>query len=77
MPLGILLHEELAWFASDDGERIGVLIRDRVDHDYSWVLMKRDAGEWRAVDLAASIPDIDTARTQLLQEIADDLHRYR
>jgi hypothetical protein len=34
-----LLHEELAWFATDDDVALGVLIRDKVDNDYSWVVL--------------------------------------
>jgi len=28
-----LLHEELQWYASEDDAVIGVVIRDKVDHD--------------------------------------------
>jgi hypothetical protein len=33
------LHQELAWFATDDDRVLGVVLRDRVDNDFSWVLM--------------------------------------
>jgi hypothetical protein len=33
------LHEELAWFATDDDRMLGVVLRDKVDNDFSWVLM--------------------------------------
>jgi hypothetical protein len=33
------LHQELAWFATEDDRVLGVVIRDRVDNDFGWVLM--------------------------------------
>jgi hypothetical protein len=43
-------HEELAWDATDDDSVLGVVIRDRVDHDFSWVALTQipaaDTG-WR------------------------------
>jgi hypothetical protein len=61
------LHEELAWFATDDGEVLGVVIRDRIDKDFSWVvLMQSDSvNGYYAVDCAASLPSQDAAKEAL------------
>jgi hypothetical protein len=60
------LHEELMWYATDDDRVLGVVIRDRVDNDYSWVVLTREGGEtFKGVDLAASRPDVATATAEL------------
>ena len=35
-----MLHQEIGWYATDDDRVLGVLIRDKVDDDYSWVLLR-------------------------------------
>jgi hypothetical protein len=60
------LHEEIMWYATADDRVLGVVIRDRVDNDYSWVMLMREAGEaFKGVDLATSRPDIATAIAEL------------
>lgn len=34
-----MLHEELAFYATENDLVLGVVIRDRVDNDFSWVVM--------------------------------------
>jgi hypothetical protein len=59
-------HEEIMWYATDDDRVLGVVIRDRVDNDYSWVMLLREVGEaFKGVDLATSRPDIETATKEL------------
>jgi hypothetical protein len=61
------LHENLAWFATDDDEVLGVLLRDKVDHDFSWVILtQNDQGPgYTAVELDHSKPTADVARREL------------
>lgn len=60
------LHEELAWYATDDDSILGVVIRDRVDHDYSWVVLTQTSGRgYSAIDGDASLPSQDVAREAL------------
>jgi hypothetical protein len=61
------LHEELAWYATDDGSVLGVVIRDRIDHDFSWVVLTHShmADGYCAVDCAASLPSQDAAKEAL------------
>ena len=60
------LHEELMWYATDDDRVLGVVIRDRVDNDYSWVLlMQEGGGVFKGVDLNTSQPDVATATAEL------------
>jgi len=61
-----MLHEELAWYATQDNQVFGVLIRDRIDHDFSWVVLAEDElGIWRAIDLDSSCPTASIAMAQL------------
>jgi hypothetical protein len=71
------LHEEIAWFATDDDRVLGVVIRDRVDNDFSWVLLAHasipvpeddseiSASGYRAVTLKVSRPTQATATAEL------------
>jgi len=44
------ITEEVSWWASEDECLIAVVLRDKVDNDYSWVILARDAiGRFRAV----------------------------
>jgi hypothetical protein len=61
-----LCHEELMWYATGDDRVLGVLIRDKIDDDYTWVVLTRRAGEtWRAVELEVSKVTVDEARSGL------------
>lgn len=64
-----LLHENLAWFATEDDKVLGALIRDKVDYDYSWVVLKENPeGQgpgYYGVDMQASVATADEARKLL------------
>ena len=50
-PPVVLYTEELAWFEYDDERLLGILIRDRVDSDFSCVVLGRDErGRYRFVN---------------------------
>jgi hypothetical protein len=73
------LHEELAWYRTDDDRVLGVVIRDRFDNDFGWVVLTQAAGvervmfggpelppeAYRAVDVAVSRPNVALATTEL------------
>jgi hypothetical protein len=57
-----LLHEELSWWATADDRVLGAVIRDKIDRDYSYVILTRGPGEvFRAVDFAVSMPSPEVA----------------
>jgi hypothetical protein len=60
-------HEILAWFATEDDRLLGALIRDRVDHDFSWVVLALDPviRAYRAIDMESSLPTAATATAEL------------
>jgi hypothetical protein len=37
------LHEEIMWYATEDDQVLGVVIRDRVDNDYGWAFWRERA----------------------------------
>jgi ribosomal protein L30 len=65
-PMILLLTEELEWFATRDERLLGILLRDRVDDDFSWAILARDERlRFRAIDNNVSLPTIDAARDEL------------
>lgn len=62
-----LLHQELAWYATDDDAVLGVIILDLVDHDFSWVVLtENDQGPgYTAIDLETSLPTMAAATAAL------------
>ncbi len=66
-PLGALIGEEKEWYAARRENVIGVLILDRIDKDWSYVILGRDSrGRFRAIDAQVSFESPEEARTQLL-----------
>lgn len=69
-PLGALIGEEKEWYADRRRNVIGVLILDRIDRDWSYVILGRDAhGRFRAIDAQVSFESPEQARTQLRSEL--------
>src|SRR6202040_3415571 len=64
----VLCIEEIEWFATPDERLIGMLTRDRIDSDFSWVLLGRDERlRFRAIDVNSSLPSPGAARQQLFE----------
>ena len=67
-PYMVLRTEEIEWHATSSERVLGVVTRDRIDHDYGWVALGRDEqSRFRAVAVNASLPSDDAAREQLLE----------
>lgn len=65
-PQILSLIQEAAWFASDDERILGLLVWDRIDHDFGWVVLGRDRrARFRAIGQDASLPSFDDARNAL------------
>jgi hypothetical protein len=66
------VHHELEWFATDSGRVKGTLILDRIDLDYSWVVIMRtifdrpdrSEGPFAAFDPGVLVNQKDAAREQ-------------
>jgi hypothetical protein len=65
-PFGALIIEEKEWYVSSPPETLGVIIHDRIDDDWGFVVLSPDEhGDFRAVDTGASLKDIASARDAL------------
>jgi hypothetical protein len=60
-------HEELSWHATADDRVLGVVIRDKIDDDFSWVVLMRNPGDglFRCIDLKVSLPSESEAERAL------------
>ena len=59
------LHEEIIWYATSDDCVLGVVIRDRVDNDYGWVVLTKHSNVYRGIDLQTSRPTVELATEEL------------
>jgi hypothetical protein len=66
------LHDNLAYYATDDDSVLGVVIRDRIDNDFAWVVLGEDADEapgLRAVDMGHSRPSVPMGVGRIMVDI--------
>ncbi|RTL67336.1 MAG: hypothetical protein EKK41_17295 [Hyphomicrobiales bacterium] len=69
-PHTVLIFEELEYGASACERVLGMLIRDRVDGDFSGVVLGRDERlRFRAIDVFASLPTRANAREELARRV--------
>lgn len=69
-PAAGVIYDELEFYSAADGWYLGVLIRDRTDGDFSYVVLAPDpAGSPRAIEFSDSIASVDAARRSLLAEM--------
>jgi hypothetical protein len=56
-------HEELGWYATADDRVLGVVVRDKHDADFGWIVLMRNPGDglFRALDLKVSLPSEEEA----------------
>ena len=59
------LHEEVMWYATSDDRVLGVVIRDRVDNDFGWVILTQDSNMFRAIDVQTSCSTVELATEEL------------
>jgi len=66
LPSVELFVEEREWYADQDENVLGVLVWDKHDHDWGYVVLGRDERAlFRAIDQGVSHPNADTARREL------------
>ena len=75
----VWLHENLAWFATEDDVVLGVVIRDKVDNDFSWVVLtENDQGPgFTAIDMGVSLPTEGAATQALLRAMQSADRSYQ
>lgn len=66
-PMAFVLGEEKKWFVDSDKNLLGIVILDKIDKDWSYVILGKDEdGQFRAVDVNASIQSNDYATDALI-----------
>jgi hypothetical protein len=71
-----VFHKELTWWSKSDGEIVGVVIEDQVDHDFSLVVLERNGrGLYNAIDLNHSIPSQVVATRALHAAMGERQHK--
>jgi hypothetical protein len=75
------LHHEVAWYTTVDDRVLGIVVRDRIDNDFGWVVLTRarepdvalatgatiPPSAYRCVDVETSYPSLDAAAAALHQ----------
>lgn len=65
------IAQEISWWATADESLLGVVILDRIDNDYGWLILARDAiGRFRCISVDASLDSQFRAEEALRLEIA-------
>ena len=60
------ITKEDGWFTDESESFLGVVVEDRIDHDWGYIILARDEYHvFRAIDTAHSKPTRDTARIEL------------
>ena len=66
-PFGALIIEEREWYVGSLPDVLGVVIFDRIDGDWGFVVLSADeTGNYIATATGASLLDIDAAREALI-----------
>ena len=71
-PATEIIGEEKEWYSDEGGNVLGIVIRDRTDNDWGYVVLGRDkAGKFRWIDGRHSMATEKKARAELKQKLAD------
>jgi len=66
------IGEEHGWFSDETNAFLGVVIRDKIDNDWGYVVLARDQHfRFRAIEMEASLLTRDRARMDLQEKMAD------
>lgn len=71
-PNTIIVFEEIEWHATADERLLGIVTRDRFDHDFGWIVLGRDERfRFRAINVNASLATSEEARYELYAKLLD------
>jgi len=71
-PHTVMIFEELEWYTTADKRVIGILVRDRIDNDFGWIILGRDERlRFRAIDVNTSLESVDLARDELFERMRE------
>ncbi len=70
------IFEEVSWWQSPDEKIIAAVGLDKVDNDYSWAMLVRDAiGRFRAVKIGCSYPSLSAAESAIWDVMQDTFQK--
>ena len=65
------IAEEVSWWCAAEERLLGVVVRDRIDDDYGWLILARDTiGRFRCISVDTSLESKFHAEEALRFEIA-------
>lgn len=71
-PMATMIGEEIEWYQDEQNNLLGTVIRDKIDKDWSYVIMASESGgQFRAIDVNASIQSPDIAKTELIYKMTE------
>ncbi|MFN6350493.1 MAG: restriction endonuclease [Chitinophagales bacterium] len=66
-PMANLFAEEKKWFLSTDEKLLGILLEDKIDKDWTYIVLSQDEDEaYRAIDVKVSIDKEYNAEKELI-----------
>ena len=69
-PLADVIYQELEFYSALGGWYLGVILRDKIDQDYSWVVLGPDeSGTYRGIDQGWNVETEDESRQQLIDAL--------
>lgn len=69
-----LIADERSWWSSADERLIAMVARDKIDNDYSWVILARDAiGRFRSVKVDTDYSSLSRAEDAMFAVMADTM----
>jgi len=60
-PATRLLYDELSWMANQSRSVVGLVLRDKTDKDFAWVLFVREPDGYATTDMGHSFPSAAAA----------------
>lgn len=71
-PEANIFHKELGGFLNEQRNLLGVVIQDKLDHDFSFVIQRKSRdGSWACVRAQASIESVAKAKTMAFEAMQE------
>lgn len=71
-PMASAIGEEIKWFQDETNNLLGTVIQDKIDKDWSYVILALDEdGQYRATEVNASIDSEDSSENELLRKMSE------
>lgn len=68
-PATRLIYDELSWMANQNRSAVGLVLRDKYDQDFGWVLFVREPAGYVTTDMGHSLPSATAAVDALREKV--------